>query len=104
IMPIVRQYYHMLQKNIIYTGITRAKESPVLCGEEDSFIEAIHSEGRKRKTLLAEYLTKILKGDTKEDVESSNSEVNYTLTMDLVLTKKIDPMINMEGISPFDFN
>lgn len=104
IMPIVRQYYHMLQKNIIYTGITRAKESLVLCGEEDSFIEAIHREGIKRKTLLAEYLTEIFKGDTKEDVESSNSGVNYTLTMDLVLNKKIDPMINMEGISPFDFN
>ncbi len=27
IMPVVRSYRHMLMKNIVYTGITRAKES-----------------------------------------------------------------------------
>ena len=27
IMPIVRQYYRMLQRPILYTGLTRAKQS-----------------------------------------------------------------------------
>ncbi len=33
VMPIVRSYARMLQRNLIYTGITRAKEYLLLCGD-----------------------------------------------------------------------
>ena len=36
-MPIVRQYYRMLQRPILYTGLTRAKQSLVLLGEQEAF-------------------------------------------------------------------
>ena len=102
IMPIVRQYYHMLQKNIIYTGITRAKESLVLCGEPDSFIHAINQEGIERQTMLKTYLKEMFKQtDIKETIEETD---NHILTLELILQKRIDPMINMSGVSPYDFN
>nr|WP_257009068.1 ATP-dependent RecD-like DNA helicase [Nosocomiicoccus ampullae] len=102
IMPIVRQYYHMLQKNIIYTGITRAKESLVLCGEPDSFIHAINQEGIERQTMLKTYLKEMFKQtDIKETIEETD---NHMLTMELIMQKRIDPMINMSGVSPYDFN
>ena len=37
IIPIVRQYYRMLQRPILYTGLTRAKQSLVLLGEQEAF-------------------------------------------------------------------
>lgn len=38
IMPIVRDYGIMLQRRLIYTGVTRAKKSLVLFGEKEAFI------------------------------------------------------------------
>ena len=31
IMPIVTQHYFMLERNLLYTGVTRAKEFLILC-------------------------------------------------------------------------
>lgn len=35
IMPVVRSYSKMLRRNLLYTGITRAKNFLILCGEPD---------------------------------------------------------------------
>src|SRR5690606_20831851 len=37
ILPVVRSYYRMLRKNLLYTAITRSKQSLILCGEESAF-------------------------------------------------------------------
>ena len=37
IMPIVKQYFRMLQRPILYTGLTRAKTSLVLLGDPEAF-------------------------------------------------------------------
>ena len=36
-MPIVKQYFRMLQRPILYTGLTRAKTSLVLLGDPEAF-------------------------------------------------------------------
>ena len=36
-MPIVKQYFRMLQRPILYTGLTRAKQSLVLLGDSTAF-------------------------------------------------------------------
>jgi len=41
VIPIVKQYYRMLKRNLIYTAITRGKDYLILCGEEQAFREAI---------------------------------------------------------------
>ncbi|MBU7006341.1 SF1B family DNA helicase RecD2 [Phosphitispora fastidiosa] len=44
IMPIVNQHYIMLQRNLIYTGITRAKNKLVLVCQEQSVSRAIQND------------------------------------------------------------
>ncbi len=57
IMPIVRGYHRMLRRNLVYTGITRAKEYLILCGEIKSFQTAIQQQNEmNRNTLLKEKL------------------------------------------------
>lgn len=57
IMPIVRGYHRMLRRNLVYTGITRAKEYLILCGEIKAFQTAIQQQNEmKRNTLLKEKL------------------------------------------------
>ena len=37
IMPVVRSHRKMLRRNLLYTGITRAKNFLILCGEPEEF-------------------------------------------------------------------
>lgn len=58
IMPIVRSYHRMLKRNLIYTGITRAKTYLILCGEVSAFKQSIDQQNeRNRNTLLKEKLS-----------------------------------------------
>jgi exodeoxyribonuclease V alpha subunit len=41
ILPIVKSYYRMLKRNLIYTAITRSKEFLILCGEHEAFSWAV---------------------------------------------------------------
>ena len=52
ILPITRQSGRMLQRNLIYTAITRAKSKLVMLGEIAAFDYAVRNEGAKRNTYL----------------------------------------------------
>lgn len=54
ILPITRQSGRMLQRNLIYTAITRSKSKLVMLGEISAFDYAIKNEGAKRNTYLVE--------------------------------------------------
>jgi exodeoxyribonuclease V alpha subunit len=57
LMPISRSYYKMLYNKLIYTGVSRAKKSLILIGEEESFMMAINNDySTKRKTNLKNVL------------------------------------------------
>lgn len=57
IMPIVQSYARMLQRKLIYTGITRAKKSLILLGEEKAIQTGVDQvELHVRKTTLKERL------------------------------------------------
>ncbi|NBK98983.1 MAG: ATP-dependent RecD-like DNA helicase [Erysipelotrichia bacterium] len=59
IMPILKDYYYMLQRRLIYTGITRAKKSLVLLGSKEVLEEGINKEERHpRKTKLTQRILK----------------------------------------------
>ncbi|MCT8139561.1 ATP-dependent RecD-like DNA helicase [Anaerobacillus sp. CMMVII] len=61
IMPIVRGYHRMLRRNLVYTGITRAKEYLILCGEVKAFETAIQQQNEmKRNTKLREKLMAVM--------------------------------------------
>ena len=57
ILPVVTQHYLLLQRNLIYTGITRAKKRVVLIGTKKALAIAIrNNKPQRRYTLLSERL------------------------------------------------
>ena len=59
ILPIVPQHRIMLQRKLIYTGVTRARQSLVLLGSMEAFLSGIEKQERHvRKTTLKERLLK----------------------------------------------
>ena len=55
IMPVLKDYYIMLRKNLIYTGLTRAKQSLFVIGNHQSFQYGIaNNHDEKRRTTLKE--------------------------------------------------
>ncbi len=133
IMPIVKQYFRMLQRPILYTGLTRAKTSLVLLGDPEAFDIGLKTNGQARLTqlctLLKNYFNsedeEILENTATNDTGASQTTINdqveapissndsEEVTSDSIKTDtnvlteatmfKIDPMINMGEITPYDF-
>lgn len=58
VMPVTMGHYVMLQRNLLYTGVTRAKNIIVLVGDRRAVAHAIRNETTtSRNTLLAERIT-----------------------------------------------
>ena len=55
LMPLLKAHYVMLYRNLLYTGITRAKKRVILAGQKQVLHMAVHrNEISKRNTLLGE--------------------------------------------------
>lgn len=52
ILPITRTSHRMLQRNLVYTAITRSKSKLILLGEISAFDYAVKNAGTLRKTYL----------------------------------------------------
>ncbi|MGO3496190.1 MAG: SF1B family DNA helicase RecD2, partial [Staphylococcus equorum] len=106
IMPIVKQYFRMLQKPILYTGLTRAKQSLIFLGDPQAFDIGLKTHGQVRMTQLCTFLKTYFNNEVTEDAEDSIA-ISKTIDADIILTEdnifKINPMINMGDISPYDF-
>lgn len=64
VMPFTTQFFLMLQRNLLYTGVTRAKQVCVLIGDKRAVAMAIRNgKTAKRHTMLKEKLRKLLKQD-----------------------------------------
>lgn len=61
IMPIVKDYSYMLQRRLIYTGITRAKRSLVLLGSEEYLQKGVSRlDTQDRKTSLLKRIKEVI--------------------------------------------
>jgi exodeoxyribonuclease V alpha subunit len=57
VIPLLTQHYAMLQRNLVYTGITRGKQLVVLVGQKKALAMAVKNHlGRRRYTKLGEWL------------------------------------------------
>ena len=57
VIPIMTQHYTMLQRNLLYTGVTRGKKLVVLVGQKKAVAIAVRSvSGRRRWSKLQEWL------------------------------------------------
>ena len=96
ILPITRSSHRMLQRNLVYTAITRAKSKLILLGEKVAFDYAVKNTGTARKTYLRERFE-----DLQSPPELAHSPVdkmkapveNYVLTEENF--QKIDPLIGL---------
>jgi exodeoxyribonuclease V alpha subunit len=57
VIPVLTQHYAMLQRNLIYTGVTRGKKLVVLVGQKKAVAIAVRNvSGRRRWSKLDEWL------------------------------------------------
>ncbi|MDY0405491.1 ATP-dependent RecD-like DNA helicase [Virgibacillus sp. 179-BFC.A HS] len=49
ILPVVKGYRRMLRKNLLYTAITRAKQSLIICGQQQSFLLGVETLDTNRR-------------------------------------------------------
>ena len=107
ILPITHSSQRMLQRNLIYTAITRSKSKLILLGQLSAFDQAVKNAGTARKTYLVERfipeLTEVAPEEQPLADQTSQPEESptYILTEANLLT--IDPMIGLteEDIQAF---
>lgn len=96
ILPITKSSHRMLQRNLIYTAITRAKSKLILLGEKVAFDYAVKNTGTARKTYLIERFGDFPQAESNihNTVDKMKAPVeNYVLTEENF--QKIDPMIGI---------
>ncbi|RSJ62161.1 SF1B family DNA helicase RecD2 [Streptococcus gordonii] len=100
ILPITKSSHRMLQRNLIYTAITRSKSKLVLLGEFSAFHYAVKNTGTARKTYLIPRFSDLLEREEPAEVVTTNSDTvdqipedDFILTLDNYLS--IDPMIGI---------
>ena len=58
VIPVMTQHYAMLQRNLLYTGVTRGKRLVVLVGQKKAVAIAVRNvSGRGRWSKLAKWLS-----------------------------------------------
>ncbi|PAK83813.1 SF1B family DNA helicase RecD2 [Lentilactobacillus kefiri] len=124
ILPIVRQFSRMLQRNLLYTAVTRASDFLIMLGEKEAFEQCVRNVSVNRQTSLVKRLVdaiglKVSDDGSEEDstqepetaglsaVESADHAEKQALpdhlTNDVINQNLIDPMIGMDDVSPKDF-
>ena len=89
VMPVDRAYRRMLRKNLLYTAMTRAKQSLIICGDQTAFLEGVTTiDTNERYTTLVERLTGVFTDEGyRERLEEDLEE----------------QALGDEDVSPFDF-
>ncbi len=92
VMPVLMNHYVMLQRNLIYTGITRAKKICVLIGSTKALAYAIHNMTvLKRNTKLKERLNPLLavaKDSKVIPLEKPSYQIEKDSSFDMVAEDK----------------
>ena len=73
VMPILTQHYMLLQRNLLYTGVTRGKKLVILVGTKKAVAIAIkNNKPQKRYTLLKDRLMSVIHSqDSKKETVSN---------------------------------
>ena len=101
IIPFIDNYNFMLNKNLTYTAITRAKKKLILCGDSKVFYKSIEPTNVvTRQTALEWFFTNDREVEI-QDIELEEEIKEYIL--DFHNINSIDPMIGMDNIKPTDF-
>lgn len=79
IMSVLPEYSIMMKKNLLYTGITRAKQSLFILGDHNVFIRGLHNnqDEQRRSTLLKRFQERHKTSSFR--YLTSNNQVNSSL-------------------------
>ncbi|MEH7748804.1 AAA family ATPase, partial [Neobacillus drentensis] len=113
ILPVTRSYYRMLRRNLIYTAITRSKQSLILCGEVDALKMGVErADELSRQTTLCQKLQESITATSlvgkKNETNSAKENNDLDEKIGTVLSyqeefMQANPMVGMENVSPYDF-
>ena len=105
IMPMTRAYWIMLQRKLIYTGMTRASQSLILIGDYGALKYAAENEGAMRQTMLQSRLlgdgVSTISEETNVPVAEMNPYADYFAEHEISFIG-IDE-VGMDGKTPYDF-
>ncbi|WP_456687950.1 SF1B family DNA helicase RecD2 [Aeribacillus sp. SP014] len=88
ILPVVKGYFRMLRRNLIYTAVTRSKQFLIMCGEWEALKMGVYNNQESmRQTTLKERLKTSELAELKEELPFPLEDAN----------------IGMENITPYDF-
>ncbi len=60
VIPLLKQHYLLLRRNLVYTGITRGKEKVIVVGDPAAYAMAVRNrDDQKRNTLLLQRLEEV---------------------------------------------
>ncbi|WP_174613898.1 SF1B family DNA helicase RecD2 [Virgibacillus ihumii] len=82
ILPVASGYNRMLRKNLLYTAITRSKQSLIICGEQHAFLKGVRTKDTNKRYTSLTYLLETRISNTMPEPENDSEE---------------------EEISPYDF-
>ncbi|HEM2781391.1 TPA: ATP-dependent RecD-like DNA helicase [Streptococcus suis] len=81
ILPITRTSHRMLQRNLVYTAITRSKSKLILLGEISAFDYAVKNAGTVRKTyLVPRFQGEMAEQDSKDALSEKAESKTATTT------------------------
>lgn len=101
IIPFIDNYNFMLNKNLTYTAITRAKKKLILCGSSNVFYKSIEPTNVVTRQTALEWFFTTDKEAEMQELELEEEIKEYILNFQNINT--IDPMIGMGDIKPTDF-
>lgn len=101
IIPFIDNYNFMLNKNLTYTAITRAKKKLILCGDSKVFYKSIEPTNVVTRQTSLEWFFTTDKEAELQELELEDQIKEYIL--DFQNINSIDPMIGMDNIKPTDF-
>ena len=91
----------MLNKNLTYTAITRAKKKLILCGNPNVFYKSIEPTNVVTRQTALEWFFTTDRESEIQSIELDEEIKEYIL--DFQNINNIDPMIGMDNIKPTDF-
>lgn len=120
VMPFTMSHFVMLQRNLLYTGVTRAKKILVLIGEKKAVFYAIRNEttaGRNTKlsqrlkpeseesrAVAAELAKKLIEGEEENDGVSSQNHNPVQKEKMIVYKNSIQPSMVSETPAVYEGN
>lgn len=97
ILPMVMQYSRMLQRNLLYTAITRAKSTLILLGEQAAFEQSVKRQSVNRNTALVDRLTATISEVQESVAERKTAKEKVSTHADNQLGKEDDSQVQTEA-------